>query len=108
MHDAFGVSGIKRVGNFDTQVNQPVNLERTAQYRFPHSLSFQKLHHDEKKATNVALFVTGADVGMVQSGSGAGCAAKTFERLRVVRDIVGEKLQRDEAAQGGVLGAVDN
>src|ERR1700730_10292066 len=108
MHDAFGVSGIKRVGNFDTQVNQPVNLERTAQYRFPQSLSFQKLQHDEAQATVLPNLVNGADVGMVQSGSGAGFAAKTFERLRVVRDIVGEELQRDEAAQGGVLGAVDN
>jgi len=45
---------------------------------------------------------------MVQSGSGASFTAKTFQGLRVVRDIVGQELQRDEAAERGVLGAVDD
>jgi len=44
-------------------------------------------------------FVNGADIGMVQSGSGAGFTAKTLEGLGVVRDIVGQKLEGDEAAQ---------
>ncbi len=108
MHDAFGMSGIERVGDLDTQVNQTVGFERAAEYRFPQSLAFEKLHHDEAQAAVLPNFVNGADVGMVQSGSGAGFAAKTFEGLRVVRDIVGQELQRDEAAERGVFGAVDD
>jgi len=45
---------------------------------------------------------------MVQGGSGAGFTAETLERLWVVSDIVGKELQGDEAAERGVLGAVDD
>jgi hypothetical protein len=55
-----------------------------------------------------ANFVNGADVGMVQSGSGPGFTAKTLERLRVVRDVVRQELKGDKAAQGGVLCPVDH
>ena len=74
------------------KVNQAVGFERAAQYRFPQSLAFQILHHDEAQAAVFPNFVNGADVGMVQSGSGAGFAAKTFEGLRIVRDVVGQEL----------------
>ncbi len=69
---------------------------------------FEKFHDDEAQAAVLSNFVDGADVGMVQSGSGASFTAKTFQGLRVVRDIVGQELQRDEAAERGVLGAVDD
>jgi hypothetical protein len=62
----------------------------------------------KRKAAVLSNFVDGADVGMVQGGSGASFTAKTFQGLPVVRDIVGQELQRDEAAESGVLGAVDN
>ena len=99
MNDAFGVSRIQRIGDFDAQVNQAVSFERTAQYRFPQSLAFEVLHHDEARPLMFADFVNGADVGMIQGGRGAGFAAKTFEGLRVMRDIVGQKLEGDEAAE---------
>ena len=62
------------------------------------------------KAVAVVLadIVDGADVGMIQSGSGFGFALEAFERLRVVGDIVGEKFQSDGAVEAGVLGFVDD
>ena len=68
----------------------------------------QKLHGDEGSAVVFADFVDRADVGMVQRGSGAGLAAKAFERLRIVRDIVRKKFQSDEAAERSVFGFVDD
>ena len=92
MHDALGMSRIERVGDLDAQVNQTIGFERAAEYRFPQSLAFQVLHHNEAQAALFPNFVNGADVGMVQSGSGAGFAAKTLKRLRIVRDVVGQEL----------------
>src|SRR5580704_5492644 len=43
---------------------------------------------------------------MIQSRSGPGFAAKPLQRLRVVGDIVGQKLQGDEAAEHDVLSLV--
>ncbi len=37
-----------------------------------------------------------------------GFPLKTFQRLRILRDIVGQKFQRDEAAKLGVLSLVDH
>jgi hypothetical protein len=56
----------------------------------------------------LADFVNGADIGMVESGSGTGFATETFQRLWVLRYIVGEKFKRDKATERGVLGLVDD
>ena len=61
--------------------------------------AFEKFHDDEGRPSVLADVVNGADVGMVQSRGGAGFPAETFEGLRIVRDIVGQELQRDEAAE---------
>ncbi len=52
--------------------------------------------------------VDGADVGMVERGGGAGFALEAFEGLRIASEIVGEKFERDEAAEAGVFGFVDD
>ena len=49
-----------------------------------------------------------ADVGMVQGGGGAGLAAKSLQRLRVLRGIFGKKLQGDEAAEQRVFCLVND
>ncbi len=67
----------------------------------------EELHGDVAAAFVLANFVDGADVGMVESGGGAGFTAKTFEGLRVAGQVFGKKFQGDEAAEFGVLGFVD-
>ena len=54
----------------------------------------------------LADLVNGADVGMVQGGGGTRLAAETFQRLRVLGDVVRQKLERDKAAEASVLGFV--
>jgi hypothetical protein len=65
MNDAFGMSGIECIGDFNAQINQAVNFERAPQYRFPQSLAFQVLHHNETQTLMFADFVNSTDVGMV-------------------------------------------
>src|SRR5579871_1023576 len=67
------------------------------------SLSFQILHHYECAAVILANVVNRAYVGMVETGSGLGLAAEAAERLLVSGDVLGKELERDEAAEAGVL-----
>ena len=45
---------------------------------------------------------------MIEGGGGAGFALEAFQRLRVAGQFIGEKLQRDLAAELAVLGAIDH
>ena len=49
-----------------------------------------------------------ADIRMIQGRCGARLAPKAFERLSILCDAVGQKLQRDEATEVGVLAFVDD
>ena len=50
----------------------------------------------------------GADIGVIECRCGLRFTLKAAERLRIVGDIVGEKLERDEAVQPGILSLVDD
>ena len=56
----------------------------------------------------LADFINSANVGMVQSGSGASFAAETLESVRVTDQIIGEELESNETAKVGVFGLVDD
>ena len=49
-----------------------------------------------------------ADVGVLERGGRAGLALEPLERLRVARQLLGQELQRDAAAELQVLGLVDD
>ena len=68
----------------------------------------QILHDDERLPVLLADVVDGADVGMVQGGCGACFPPKARERLRVLGQFFGKKLQGDEAVQPRVLGLIDH
>src|ERR1700688_3796053 len=68
----------------------------------------EKLHRDERTTIMLADLVDSADVGMVQCGSGPSFAAKAFQCVRTLSDIVGKKLERDKAPENGVLSLVDD
>ena len=78
---------------------QRVDFERAPGDEVLQRQAVQKLHGDEALAVVLADFVNGADVGMVQRGGGTRFAPETFERLGILRDIVGQKLEGDEAAE---------
>ena len=68
----------------------------------------QKLHGDERLLAVFADFIDGADVRVVESGRGVSLAAKAFESLRVLRKILGQEFEGDEAAEFSVLGLVNH
>src|ERR1700722_286340 len=70
--------------------------------------AIEELHGDEGLLAVAADFINGADVGMVESGGGAGFTAETLEGLRVAGKLVGQEFESDEAAEFSVLGFVDH
>jgi hypothetical protein len=58
--------------------------------------------------TMFADVVDRADIGMIERGRGLCFAAKTFQCLTILSKILWQELERDEAAQTGVLGLVDD
>ena len=90
------------------EVEQAFQFHRPAVDQVLQRLAGQALHDDEEMAFVLADFVDGADVGMVQGGGSAGFAAKTLQRLRILRSIFGKKLQGDEAAEQRVFGLVND
>ena len=69
---------------------------------------FQILHGDEGLPLLLAYVIDRADVGMVQSGSRLGLTLEAAEGLRVFGHFIGQKLQRHETPQPGVLRLVDD
>jgi hypothetical protein len=68
----------------------------------------QKFHDDEWLTILLPDFMDGADIGMVQCGSGLRFALETGECLGVFGYFVGQKFQGYEAVKLDVLGLVHN
>ena len=71
-------------------------------------LPIEKLHHDKSLAVLLVDFVDGANVGMIESGSGTGFAAEAFQRLMIFGYVVGQEFQGNKAAQLGVFRLVNH
>jgi hypothetical protein len=68
--------------------------------------AIQILDHNERLICVLADLVNRADVGMVEGRSRASLATKSFERLRVSRQFIGQEFEGDEAAKLSVLSLV--
>jgi hypothetical protein len=71
-------------------------------------LPFEKLHDQKVLAVDILDGVDDTDVGMVQSGGGAGFALEAFTELRVLRHLFGQEFQGHAASQAGVFRFVDD
>src|ERR1022692_1356212 len=107
MNDPFGVSRIQRVRNLDGQRQNQLGFHRSPSDAMLQRHAIQKLHGDEGLVIVLADVVNGADVGVVESGGGASFTSETFQGLRVLRNVIGQELERNETTQFGVLGLVD-
>ncbi len=107
MDDAFGVRGVQAIGDLDGHVKKIGQGQGLAGDAVFQGLAFEQLHRDEGAPFKFANVVDGADIGMVQRGSGASFAAEALDGLRILRDIVGKKFERDTASEPGVLGLID-
>jgi hypothetical protein len=79
--DAFGVRGIQCVPNFDPQFQRLLQRQGLAGNSFLQRLTVETFHGNKRLAIVLADFVDGANVGMVQGGSGLCFAIEAGEGL---------------------------
>ena len=108
MDDAFGVSGVKALGNLHGEVEELFEWKRLAGDQVLEGLALEALHGDEGDVFVFADFVDGADVGMVEGGGGAGFAAEALQSDGILGERFGEKFEGHGAAEFEVFGAIDD
>ena len=106
--DSGVVGGVEGVGAVDADFEEAFEFERVRGDEVLERGAVEKFHGDEGAAVVFADVVDGADVGMVQRGGGTRFTLESFERLRIVGEIVGKKFESDEAAEARVFGFVDD
>ena len=97
MNDAVSVGSLQRVGYLDGDSKQRFQFDRFARNSVLQGKAVEEFHHQKWTALVLADLMDGADVGMIQSGCRLGLALEPLQRTRIVCDVVGEELQRDEA-----------
>jgi len=100
--------GLERIRDLDAEIEELLDCYRLRCDDLPERPAFEALHDDEGAPLVFPDFVDGADIGMVEGGSSAGFAAKAFEGLRFMHQLLGKKFQCDGAAKRSVFGAVDD
>jgi len=108
MHDALGVCGVEAVGDFGGQREQLFGFDGLTGDAMLQGEAVEKFHGDEGLAVLFADVVDSADVVVIERGSGLRFTLKPSEGLRVARDVLRQKFQRDEAAQARVFGFVND
>ena len=106
MHNAFAVGGIEGISNFDSECQQHVGFQRTPRDAVLERDTVQELHDDERMPIVLADLVNCADVRMIQRRGSLGFALEAAQRLRVLRNIVGQEFESDKATEVGILGLV--
>ncbi len=74
----------------------------------PERVPFQQLHGDEGLAFKLIYVMNGADVGVIERGSGLSFAAETLQGLMIFRHSLGQEFKRYETVQPRVLGLIDD
>ena len=108
VNDTLGVGGVQSVGNLDPKRKDRLQFHGAGGDQMLEGRAVEELHDEESAASFLADVVNGADIGMVESGCSFGFAAKTLQRLAVLRQVFGKKLESDEAAETSVLGLVNH
>src|SRR5580704_15221712 len=108
MNDPLSVCCVECVRNLDGKRQDQFEIHRSSRNLVLQRQPVQKLHDDETLASMLPNLVDGADIWVVQCGSGTCFPAKPFQSLRVLGYILGQKLQGNKAAKLSVLGLVDH
>ncbi len=108
VHDSLRVRGIERIGNFDGEIEQAIELHGFAGDDMLERSAIEKFHGDEGFAVFFADVVDGADARMIQRGRGLRFTLETAQGLRIAGNFIGKKFQRDETMKTRVFGFVDD
>ena len=108
MNDSLRMRGIQCVGDLHAEVDNRFDLHRLAHDYVTERLTFQKFHCNESATVSIVDFVDRANIRMVECRCGLGLALESAERLRVIGQFVGKKLQGDHPSELRVFRLVDN
>ena len=100
--------GFERICDLDGDLQ---NLKPWQRFAGDHVLEggpLQQFHHDEGLSLELVNLVDSADVGMIETGGGAGLALKPFQCLGVADQFGRQEFQRDASSQSQILSAVDD
>ena len=107
MNNAFGMSGIERIGDINGNLDNSLGIQGTRGYQIFQGHAIQILHRDEGMAFVASDFVDGADIRVIERRCALCFAAKTFQGIRFPDSTFGQELQSDKPAELFVLGFVD-
>ena len=106
MNDALRVGRRQSVGCLYRDLEDLIQIHGLAPDALLQALTLELFHHDKGMAIIVLNIVDRADVGMIQLRCSSRLALETVERLAISKEIFGNELQRDVAAQADVLGLI--
>jgi len=79
--NTFGVSGIERVGNLDSERKHRLQFHGTIPDQVLQGCAIEKLHHNEELAFMLTNLVYHTDIGMAEGGGGLRFALKADQSL---------------------------
>ena len=105
--DSLLVGGGEGVGDLASDGECAAKREGAAGEERAERLTLEELGDGEVDAAGLADVVEGEDVGVGEGGDGTRFALEASEDLVIVREVVGEDLDGDVAAEAAVARAVD-
>jgi hypothetical protein len=106
VNNSFAVGGSECVRNLSPPFKNLLKRQRPSGNVMLQRGAFHKLHGNKRLAILLANLVDRANVGVIQRGSCTRLSTKPFQYLRIVGQVVGNKLERDEPMKGRILGLV--
>ena len=106
VHDPLGVGRFERIGDLKAERQQLVHFHGLPAHLLRQGLALQQLHDDEVPPFVLFNGVDGADVRVIERGSGARLALEALQQLAVLGHFRRKKLQGHAAAELGILGFV--
>ena len=107
MDDALLVRGLERLGDLSRDRESLRQRDRSLGDAIRQRRPVDQLHDQCMGRARVLKTVEVRDVRMVQRGEDLRFAAEAHEPIGIRREGVGQNLQRDDAIELGVAGAVD-
>src|SRR5215469_9323242 len=108
MDDVFRMRSMQALGHANRHIQQRFQVHRPTCDGVFQGLTFEKFHSDESPTAMLSNFVNGANVRMIQCGSGTSFPAEAFEGLWVFCEVFGQELQGSETAKLGILGLIND
>jgi hypothetical protein len=108
MDDAFRVRRIKPIRNLRRDIHQRLGIHRPSRDAMFERLAFEHFHGEIRPPFVLADLINSADIGMIQRGRRASLPLEAFESLRVGGKSVGQKFERDAAAEIEIFGFIND